>query len=99
MAVESSCVACGAPLSLSLPVGRREECPRCAAEVRACRQCASYDTSAMNDCRDAAAEPVRDKERANFCELFRPRPAQAANAPTKADLRAAAEALFKKKNP
>lgn len=98
MAVDTSCAACGAALSLSLPVGRKEECPRCGAEVRACRQCASYDTSVMNDCRDSAAEPVRDKERANFCEYFRLRPAQASSGPSKADLRAAAEALFKKKS-
>lgn len=97
MAVDTTCAACGAALSLPATIGRKDECPQCGAELRACRQCASYDTTRPNECRDPSAERVRDKERANFCEFFRLRPAQSPGGPSKADLRAAAEALFKKK--
>lgn len=98
MAVDTTCAACGAALSLSPPIGRKDDCPQCHAELRACRQCKSYDPYAPNECRDAAAERVRDKERANFCEYFQLRkPGPLAGSPTKESLRAAAEALFKKK--
>ena len=33
--------------------------------------CTYYDTSAHNQCREPTAEFVSDKERANFCEMFR----------------------------
>jgi hypothetical protein len=98
MAVDISCAACGAALSVVLPVGRRETCSRCAAELHSCRQCDFYDERAPKECRDPVAEPPRDKEGANFCDLFRPRKSPLQKGPSKEELRAAAEALFKKKS-
>jgi hypothetical protein len=33
-----------------------------------------YDTSVAKHCREPTAEEVRDKESANFCDHFKPRP-------------------------
>lgn len=52
------------------PVSRSAECPECSAPVRACRNCRFYEPGAHWDCRETIDEPVRDKERANFCDYF-----------------------------
>lgn len=36
--------------------------------------CVEYDTSVAKSCREPIAEEVRDKEHANFCDYFKPRP-------------------------
>jgi hypothetical protein len=77
------CVACSSELTLPARVGRRDVCPGCGAELRSCRQCAFYDPSSYNSCREPQAERVLAKERANFCEYFQPAtsPRAAAAAP------------------
>ena len=67
------CWKCGAPLEgLPLPVGREEYCRACRAEVHACRMCRFYDVSKARQCAEPVAEPVQNKERANFCGYFEP---------------------------
>jgi hypothetical protein len=67
------CWKCGAPLAeLSLPVGRTDYCRACRAEVHVCRMCRFYDLSKAKQCAEPIADPVRDKERANFCGYFVP---------------------------
>jgi len=69
------CWKCGAGLeALSLPLSRRDECARCRAELHVCRMCAEYDVAVAKHCREPTAEEVRDKQGANFCDFFRPRP-------------------------
>ncbi len=34
--------------------------------------CEFYDTSKAKHCRETIADEVKDKERANFCDYFRP---------------------------
>lgn len=78
--------------------GRRDECPKCHSDVHACRNCKFYDRAAYNECREPSADRVQVKDRANFCDFFLPADPSGASASDKAkDLRAAAEALFKKK--
>jgi len=80
-------------------VSFREECPHCRADAHVCKNCEFYDVKAYNECREPSAERVREKERSNLCEFFIPRKSGLDSAGSKADqLRAAAEALFKKKN-
>jgi ribosome-binding protein aMBF1 (putative translation factor) len=75
MAHELVCWKCGADLAaLSLPLSRRDECARCRAELHVCRMCVEYDTSVAKHCREPTAEEVSDKQAANFCDFFRPRP-------------------------
>lgn len=96
--IEFGCFSCGKTLQFSSPPGFREECSNCNADVHVCKNCEFYDPKVYNECREPSAEVVREKERSNFCEFFQPRlggvDAQNKKA---ADLKAAAEALFKKK--
>jgi hypothetical protein len=69
------CWRCGASLQgLLLPFGRRAECLACKAEIHVCRMCRFYDPNVAKSCREPIAEEVQDKERANFCGYFEPRP-------------------------
>ncbi len=97
MALDSTCAGCGAPLTVTPPVGRKDQCDKCGADLRACRQCHFFEPRAPRECREPEVELVRDKEQANTCEWYRIRSAVAASGPSKDELRAAAEALFKKK--
>lgn len=92
MAHELVCWKCGASLAaLTLPLRRLEECPKCRAELHVCRMCVDYDTRVATHCREPTAEEVRDKEHANFCDFFKPRPAAYAAPDTAAVERARAE--------
>jgi hypothetical protein len=73
MTVQLTCWKCGTTSGMLLPLGRSDECPRCLAELRSCRQCEFYDAHAGRECLEPQAEPGSDKERANFCDWFRPR--------------------------
>jgi hypothetical protein len=90
------CWKCGAELAdLSLPFGRADYCRACRAEVHVCRMCRFFDVTKPNQCAEPVADPVRDKERANFCGYFEPvrgrfRPAD----PAASQARDALEALF-----
>jgi hypothetical protein len=69
------CWKCGASLAaLTLPLRRLEECKGCGAELHVCRMCVDYDTAVAKSCREPIAEEVKEKERANFCDYFKPRP-------------------------
>ena len=84
-----SCWRCGHSLAdLSLPLQRLDECRQCHAELHACKLCEFYCTTVAKHCRETIAEEVKDKERANYCDYFRPRP----NAYSGAGLDAAARA-------
>lgn len=93
-----TCAACGRALPPG-PVSRRDTCAGCGADLHACVQCAFYAPGQYNDCREPQAERVLDKERANFCDFFRPGRPGPGDAAT--DARAAAkarlDALFPKK--
>lgn len=68
-----ACYKCGASLaSLSLPFRRLEECPQCSRELHVCRMCQSYDSRSPKGCSEDDAPEVREKERANFCDYFKP---------------------------
>ncbi len=72
---ELQCWRCGESLAaLTLPLRRLEECPSCEAELHVCRLCEFYDTAVAKSCREPVADEVKDKERANFCDYFRPVP-------------------------
>lgn len=69
------CWKCGAALDgLPLPLSRLAECEACRADLHVCRLCKSYDPRSNGDCDEQRADEVRDKERANFCDYFQPRP-------------------------
>ena len=66
------CWKCGTTIEkLILPLSRREECPKCHAELHVCRMCVDYDPNVSDQCRQDRAEAVSDKTRANFCDYFK----------------------------
>ena len=68
-----NCYRCGASLAdLSLPFSRLEECPDCENYLHVCRMCVYFDPAVPKQCREDDAEEVQEKERANFCEWFKP---------------------------
>jgi hypothetical protein len=68
------CWRCGAELDEILPLSRRAVCKACDAEQHCCRLCRHYAPRLSDQCREERAEAVTDKERANFCDYFDPRP-------------------------
>lgn len=54
-----------------LEIFRATTCPRCGKDAHVCLNCRFYDTSAHMECREPIAEPVSQKDRANFCEYFK----------------------------
>ena len=96
-ALTLNCFKCGTKLEFVDRVGRREECTSCGEDVHVCRNCTFYDAKVYNECREPAAEVVRDKERANHCEYFQCRAGAGGSDDRRDALKAAAEALFKKR--
>lgn len=74
-ATDLVCWKCGASLAeLPLPLAREAECPKCRAYLHCCRLCHSYNKNVTSQCDEERAEEVRNKEGANFCDWFKPRP-------------------------
>ena len=73
MSQSLSCYRCGESLaSLSLPLSRRDACPECAADLHVCKMCVFFSATAPRQCLEDGAEDVKEKERPNFCDWFKP---------------------------
>ena len=64
------CFQCNHTFEFSMKISFREECPNCGTDMHVCLNCRFYDSSAYNECKEASAEKVRDKDRNNYCEYF-----------------------------
>jgi hypothetical protein len=91
-----NCWHCGGDLG-ALDYGRQDSCPKCGRDTRVCFGCVNYERSADNSCLEPQAERVVDKEKANFCDYFKPKAGAGKATASRDSLKAAAEALFKKK--
>jgi hypothetical protein len=91
-----NCWHCGAALT-ALDYGRADTCKKCGRDTKTCRGCVNYERGAQNDCREPQAERVVDKEKSNFCDWFKPSAGAGTGAASRDAMKAAAEALFKKK--
>lgn len=68
-----ACYRCGESLAiLSLPLSRRDQCPACSADLHVCKMCVYFDPTVTRQCREDGAEDVKEKDRPNFCDWFRP---------------------------
>lgn len=79
-------------------IGFRDECTRCGSDLHICLNCRFYDPHAANQCLEPAIpEAVKDKERRNLCEYFKPAPDGKDEAGESAEeaARRQLEALFK----
>jgi len=90
------CWKCGVSLAAQpLPLGRLAECDACRAQLHVCRLCRLYNPRVSHACEEPIAEPIADKERANFCGYFEPRAdAYRPRDDTEAEARASLDALF-----
>jgi hypothetical protein len=82
--------------ALSLPFSRQDECPECSNYLHVCKMCVHYDAHVPRQCREDGAEDVKDKDRLNFCDWYKPSDA-AFNAGRKDEedqAKAALDALF-----
>ena len=89
-----TCFSCGRELSIEGKVTRKDLCPHCKAPLRVCLNCRFYDKSAHNNCREPAAEWVRDKEKENFCDYFEPTSRAAGGQDEQDEAREALKKLF-----
>jgi hypothetical protein len=95
--IDLVCWKCGTSLAdYTLPLRRLEECRTCGAELHVCKMCEWYSIAVAKHCREPIAEEVKDKERANFCDYFKPRPGAFSDTGTTAATKAKSDldALF-----
>jgi hypothetical protein len=92
------CHHCANEIKIEGMITRGNECTQCGSDIRCCLNCANYDVAAHNRCREPQAEWVSDREKANFCDFFRPNERAATGhtgTATTEDARRAFEDLFK----
>lgn len=67
----SRCFSC----STTLPqeVDFRGNCPKCGTDLHCCKQCAHFEPSTRFQCLKPVPERIAVKDKANLCELFKPR--------------------------
>mgnify|MGYP000917515220 CR=1 FL=1 len=92
------CFSCGKENIVPGQVGRKDECSQCGADLHSCKCCVHHDPKVYNECKEPQADVVKERDRANFCDYYDPSTTGGKSGPSKADLLAAAEALFKKKS-
>lgn len=90
---EGTCWSCGAHLAAA-DYQREGECPACRKQTHVCRNCRFFDLTKPNACQEPIAEPVSDKQRANFCDYFEPSTDTHQAGPDTEKLRSAADDLF-----
>lgn len=93
---KTHCYNCGVELE-PLDYGRQDVCKKCGLDTRVCRNCTFWDKNANNECRENQADRVVDKTKSNFCDYFKPRVGPGGQAKSRDAMKAAADALFKKK--
>lgn len=93
-----TCFKCGHTLEKT-DFGRQDQCPQCHTSTHCCLNCTHYDSTRYNECTEPIAERVVDKEKANFCDYFKPLNKSRTKQPDNSRQEALkkAEALFKKK--
>ena len=97
--MSTTCYHCGGELADNA-FGRGDRCPSCGADARCCRNCVFEEPSYRSECKETQAEPVSDRERANYCDYFRPRQGPAPGGrPQDSGSRTAFGALFRKDRP
>ena len=64
------CNSCGTEWKGEARPGFRALCPKCDAYIRVCLNCEYFDRGLASGCRLTTTEPVREKDKPNFCEEF-----------------------------
>jgi|688.fasta_scaffold2677261_1 hypothetical protein len=66
------CYKCHHPLDASEKIYFKDSCPKCLTDLHACKMCRFFAPGRANDCLIPDVELVKDKEKYNFCEDFKP---------------------------
>ena len=64
------CHHCDTEWTEDSKVSRGDVCMKCGSSLHVCLNCRFHNPNKHNKCDDPAAEWVRDKRGANFCEYF-----------------------------
>jgi hypothetical protein len=96
--VDLVCFSCHKKIEILLPLGRRDECTHCGADLRVCLNCNMYDKGSHHECREPSSDWVKEKDRANYCDYFMVKSGEMSTQSKAQDLKAQAEALFKKQS-
>ncbi len=91
------CWSCRQLTQMDAGVLRQQACPHCHSDMHACKNCHHYSPGSHNACTETLADYVSDKERANFCGMYRPFSAKRQAQVDVAQAKARLEALFAKK--
>jgi hypothetical protein len=66
------CWKCSKSLDSALKIGFRTVCPHCDVDLHVCVNCKYYSPGKPNDCIVPGTESIRDREKANLCEDYKP---------------------------
>lgn len=92
------CYKCGKDLVvIERRIGRLETCASCGASLHCCRNCEYYDVGGYNECREPVSDRIVDKEKANFCDLYKVAENPYREVDKSADAKKKLGELFKKK--
>src|SRR5215467_10472341 len=64
------CSLCGAIVPPTVKIDFESRCPKCQADLHACKNCRHFDTSAQFECTQPIRERITKKDVRNRCELF-----------------------------
>lgn len=64
------CFFCGAEVDVTDRIKHTESCFSCKADLHCCMNCRHYDPSRKYECRELINNPIYDKVRRNYCDMF-----------------------------
>lgn len=66
------CWACGTEVKFSEYVPQHEVCEKCAQYLHCCKNCEFYNERATQECEIPEIEFIAEKDKANYCDDFKP---------------------------
>jgi hypothetical protein len=64
------CALCGTIVPPPIEITFESQCPKCKADLRVCKSCRHFDTSAQFECTQSISERITKKDLRNNCEFF-----------------------------
>jgi hypothetical protein len=64
------CALCGTIVPPPIEITYSSRCPKCKADLRACKNCRHFDTAAQFECTQPIPERITKKDLHNNCEFF-----------------------------
>ena len=65
------CSLCGVIVPPPIDIQLDSQCPKCKADLRACKNCQHFDSGAQFECTEPIPERITKKDVRNVCEFFR----------------------------